>query len=171
MDNTWRYAAVTSAFIATASVASVVAFAIASHAFAPETCLLTSEGRAAVSRPKPDQFATAKDAVTSPLIGASAAASKVEKTESDNAAAETALASEEWIEVVDAVNMRSGASSGDRIIKVQLEGKRLRVAARDGGWVKVVEPETGEEGWVYGKFVESVEPTSRRAELTDVDVE
>jgi hypothetical protein len=73
-----------------------------------------------------------------------------------------------WVEVIDAVNMRSGNSSSDPVIKVQLEGERLRVASRDGGWLKVVEPETDLTGWIYAQYVKPVDPESKRAGLVDV---
>jgi hypothetical protein len=41
----------------------------------------------------------------------------------------------DWVEVVDAVNMRSGVSSSNALIKVHLEGAQLRVVARDGNWI------------------------------------
>jgi hypothetical protein len=74
---------------------------------------------------------------------------------------------EEWVEVTDAVNMRGGGSSSEPVIKVQLEGERLRVASRNGGWVEVVEPETELTGWVYERYVKPAQPESKQAGLVD----
>lgn len=76
---------------------------------------------------------------------------------------------DEWVEVTDAVNMRSGDSSSDPVIKVQLEGERLRVASRNGDWVEVVEPETELTGWVYERYVKPVQPESKQAGLVDAE--
>lgn len=84
--------------------------------------------------------------------------------------ARQADARREWVEVVDAVNMRQGPSSANAVVKVQLAGTTLRVASRDGQWVEVVEPETGGSGWVFAKFVKPVAPASRRAEATEKTV-
>ncbi len=76
-----------------------------------------------------------------------------------------ALSNGEWVEVTDAVNMRSGPSSAAMVLEVQLQGAQLRVASRDGKWIKVVDPNTSREGWVYEKFVKPITPTSRQADL------
>jgi uncharacterized protein YgiM (DUF1202 family) len=73
----------------------------------------------------------------------------------------------DWVQVVDAVNMRSGASSAGSVIKVQPEGTRLRVVSRDGNWIQVVEPESELQGWVYETYVRSVAPTPQRARVAD----
>ena len=75
----------------------------------------------------------------------------------------------EWVEVVNAVNMRSGGSSSDPVIKVQPAGKRLQVASRKGDWVKVLEAETKAIGWVYGSFLKRIDPESQQARLVDAE--
>ena len=40
----------------------------------------------------------------------------------------------------------------------------LEVASRDGKWVEVIEPETGETGWVFDAYVTPATPAARRAE-------
>jgi hypothetical protein len=71
----------------------------------------------------------------------------------------------EWVEVTDAVNMRTGSSSSNPVLKVQLEGQRLRVSSREGSWVEVIEPETEFTGWVYERYVKPVEPELKQAGL------
>ena len=71
----------------------------------------------------------------------------------------------EWVEVTDAVNMRSGPSSANPVFQVQLKGAHLRVASRNGKWIEVIDPNTGRDGWVYERFVKPIKPTSRQADL------
>lgn len=75
------------------------------------------------------------------------------------------LSNGEWVEVTDAVNMRSGPSSANPVLQVHLEGAHLRVASRNGRWIEVVDPNTSREGWVYENFVKPITPTSRQADL------
>lgn len=57
------------------------------------------------------------------------------------------------VEVIEAVNMRSGPSGSTPVIKVQLAGTRLHYAARHGNWIEVVDRESSARGWVYAKYV------------------
>ena len=85
--------------------------------------------------------------------------------EFDVGSSQSTPVSGEWVEVTDAVNMRTGPSSANPVLQVQLEGAQLRVASRDGKWIEVVDPNTSREGWVYEKFVKPITPTSRQADL------
>jgi uncharacterized protein YgiM (DUF1202 family) len=76
-----------------------------------------------------------------------------------------AALSGEWVEVTDAVNMRSGPSSANPVLQMHREGAHLRVASRKGKWIEVVDPNTSREGWVYEKFLRPIKPTSRQADL------
>lgn len=100
---------------------------------------------------------------TSALVGRVPEQEVASRIVADEAQGDTA-----WVEVVDAVNMRSGSSSSDPVIKVQLEGERLRVASREGGWLKVVEPESGLTGWIYAQYAKPVDPDSKQASVVDV---
>jgi uncharacterized protein YgiM (DUF1202 family) len=75
-----------------------------------------------------------------------------------------------WVEVVDAVNMRQGPSSANAVIRVQLAGTKLRVESREGQWVEVSEPDSGETGWVFDAYVKSIAPASRRAEAAETTI-
>jgi SH3-like domain-containing protein len=77
----------------------------------------------------------------------------------------------EWVEVIDAVNMRSGPSSAKPVLRVQMAGARLQVASRDGRWVEVVEPDTGQRGWVFERHVKLVEASSRRAAIAGTEIQ
>jgi len=75
----------------------------------------------------------------------------------------------EWVEVTGAVNMRSGPSSANPVLEVQLEGARLQIASRDGRWVEVVEPNTGQRGWVFDRHVKPADSVSRRAAIAGAE--
>lgn len=77
--------------------------------------------------------------------------------------ASESASSKHWVEVVEDVNMRSGPSTADRIVKVQHEGARLKVSDRDGNWVQVIEPGSGTAGWIYERYVKGTAPSFRSA--------
>ena len=101
----------------------------------------------------------------------------VKELEQDRAAvqeaqqiAQEAEERQSWVEVVDAVNMRQGPSSANAVIRVQLAGTKLRVESREGQWVEVSEPDSGETDWVFDAYVKSIAPASRRAEAAETTI-
>ena len=158
MDSKARYATVSFLLIAAACGASALAFFAAIDLFA------TTELSGSAHR-----LGAAPQAVK--LLSSDLAGVNVRSVSEGNfaLAAEGVAENEEWIETTGAVNMRSGPSSANPAIRVQLEGAQLRVATRDGNWIQVVEPKTGQEGWVYDRLVKPVEPISRRAEVAGAD--
>jgi Bacterial SH3 domain len=73
-------------------------------------------------------------------------------------AAATELASgDEWVEVSSPVNVRKGPSSNDETIKVAQKGTKLRVVTREGNWVRIDDPATEQEGWIYTRFLKETE--------------
>ena len=64
----------------------------------------------------------------------------------------------EWVQVVNAVNMRPRPDKTTNTIKVAPKGAKLRVLARNKGWVQVSDPKTSVKGWVYRGFVKPAEP-------------
>jgi uncharacterized protein YgiM (DUF1202 family) len=81
-------------------------------------------------------------------------------------AGDAARGSNDWVEITSAVNMRGGPSSANPVIKVQRAGAKLRVLERDGGWVHVAEPETGQTGWIYERYVSAAAVPALAAETT-----
>lgn len=158
MNAALKYGAVTGLFLAAACGVGALGFSLATDTFTP---FAASSERSVETRTVAVSDAELGGKPASSLLGARKA--HVEKSRANEDAA--------WVKVTDAVNMRRGPSSENRVIKVQLKGARLRVAARDRGWVEVVEPETGVHGWVYGKYVERLKPVSHRAGLADTNIE
>jgi len=157
---TIRYVAVTVAFFATACFVCGVGLVAAPHAFLGS---ITSKSAVRAASNAPPEH-TSLTSPSSPLLG-----SKPEL--SAHRSMNVADRKGTWVEVVDAVNMRSGASSSKPLIKVQLEGTQLRVVSHDGNWIQVVEPESGLQGWVYNKYVELAEPALQRARVADTAAE
>ena len=143
----FQYVAVAVAFLVTACSTFAIGLAVAPHAFIG-SITGQSEVRATLNAP------TDRASLTSPsstLLGSEPEVSAQEPIE-------VAGREHNWLEVVDAVNMRSGASSAEPLIKVQPEGTQLRVVPRVGNWIHVVEPESGLQGWVYKKHVQLAKP-------------
>jgi len=158
METTWKYAGATSLGILASCLVVGLGFTLATKSF-----------HTAGHPPLQPEISRAQSVIgghvpTSPLLGRAQ-----EKLVASVAADDQRQRDAEWVEVTDAVNMRSGGSSSDPVIKVQLEGKRLRVASRDGGWVEVVEPETEVIGWIYERYVKRIDPESQQAQLVDAE--
>jgi hypothetical protein len=68
------------------------------------------------------------------------------------------LAPAEWVQVVNAVNVRPRPDKSSKTISVAKKGAKLRVLARNKGWVQVSDPTTSMKGWVYRGFVKPAEP-------------
>ena len=158
METTWKYAGATSLGILASCLVVGLGFTLAAKSF-----------RTAGHPPLPPEISRAQSVIgthvpTSPLLGRAQ-----EELVAIAAADDQRQREAEWVQVTDAVNMRSGGSSSDPIIKVQIEGKRLRVASRDAGWVEVVEPQTEVIGWVYERYVKRIDPASQQARLVDAE--
>lgn len=62
-------------------------------------------------------------------------------------------AQEEWMEVASPVNIRKGPSSTAGTDKVAPRGTKFRVVGREGNWVRVSDPKTAQEGYIYNRFL------------------
>jgi len=156
MSATWNYIGVTSVALAVSGMLAWLGFRLATeNFFTPADPPIQSELARA-------QGLASGHVLTSPLLGRSP-----EKLVANTDADSQRQREGEWVEVTDAVNMRSGGSSSDPVVKVQLEGKRLRVAAREGGWIEVIDPKTEGTGWVYERYVKPIEAESKQADLVE----
>ena len=66
--------------------------------------------------------------------------------------------SAEWVQIINAVNLRPRPDKSSKTIKVAKKGAKLHVLARHKGWVQVSDPTTSVKGWVYGRFVKPAGP-------------
>ncbi|WP_159079859.1 SH3 domain-containing protein [Methyloceanibacter sp. wino2] len=62
-------------------------------------------------------------------------------------------AQEEWMEVASPVNIRKGPSSTAGTDKVAPRGAKFRVVGREGNWIRVADPKTAKEGYIYNRFL------------------
>jgi hypothetical protein len=66
------------------------------------------------------------------------------------------------IEPSDFVNLRSGPSSSSATIGVIDKGTKLKVMDRKRGWLKVTNPKTSENGWIYSGYVAGLANSGHR---------
>ncbi|MDJ0513961.1 MAG: SH3 domain-containing protein [Methyloceanibacter sp.] len=105
---------------------------------------------------KPQRVASSRAAVTSnvrPQLLASNEEQKPGPLSMFVRAAAGLSAQEEWMEVARPVNVRKGPSSDAGSNKVALKGAKFRVVGREGNWVKVADPKTAQEGYIYKRFL------------------
>jgi hypothetical protein len=62
-------------------------------------------------------------------------------------------ASAEWAEVVLAAKMHNAPSVSAPIVWYYPVGTDLRLIQRQAGWIKVAEPATSRQGWIYEKYL------------------
>lgn len=96
------------------------------------------------------------------------AASEDEPT-SENGSAEPQPKLVEWIRVVLAVQTHSEASVSSPTVGYYRPGTNLQVVRREGIWIRVLDPETQEHGWLLDQYVSSIAgqmPTQVVAEST-----
>ena len=96
------------------------------------------------------------------------AASEDEPT-SENGSAEPQPKSVEWIRVVLAVQTHSEASVSAPTVSYYRPGTDLQVVRREGIWIRVLDPQTQQHGWLLDEYVSSIAgqtPTQVVAEST-----
>ncbi len=76
----------------------------------------------------------------------------------------------EWAKVTLAVKVHSAASVSSATIRYYRPGTELQVVKRDGGWVGVSDPVTQERGWVFEKYLASIDaPTPAQAAVASTE--
>jgi hypothetical protein len=66
----------------------------------------------------------------------------------------------EWTKVVLAARVHSEASVSSPTVRYYRPGTELQVVRRDAGWVGVSDPVTQERGWVFEKYLSSIDRPS-----------
>jgi hypothetical protein len=61
--------------------------------------------------------------------------------------------SEQWAEVVLAARAHSAASVSSPTVRHYRVGTRLKVIERRSGWIKVIDPTTSNQGWIFEKYL------------------
>ncbi len=72
----------------------------------------------------------------------------------------------EWAKVVLAAQVHSEASVSSPTVRFYRPGTKLRVVRRENGWLELSDPVTQERGWVFAKYLSSVDgpsPSATRA--------
>lgn len=70
----------------------------------------------------------------------------------------------QWVQVsAEALNLRAGPGVQAQRIGVLSTAARLLVQERQGAWVRVEVPDSGETGWVSSRFVEPLPPADQMA--------
>jgi hypothetical protein len=106
----------------------------------PKTQRVASGRASAVSSVRPQLLASEQDAKPGPLSMFVRAAAGLS-------------AQEKWLEVASPVNIRNGPSSDSGSNRVLLKGTKLRVVGREGNWIRVQDPKTQQEGYIYARFL------------------
>jgi hypothetical protein len=60
---------------------------------------------------------------------------------------------EHWAEVALAARVHSAASVSSPTVRYYRVGTRLKVIDRQSGWIKVIDPTTSAQGWIYEKYL------------------
>ena len=119
----------------------------------PETPLATSQLTAALpTQPTPGQSFEPKSVVDPQFV---ASEDKAPTIESDSAGREP-----ERAKVVLAAALHSEGSVSSPTSRIYPPGKELLVVGRADGWFQVSDPVTQERGWIFDKYLSSVDSPS-----------
>ncbi len=86
---------------------------------------------------------TQKPSEKSGLVSQSELADQQDKVDDD----------EHWAEVALAARVHSAASVSSPTVRYYRVGTRLKVIDRQSGWIKVIDPTTSKQGWIYEKYL------------------
>jgi len=95
------------------------------------------------------------------------AASEDQATTSENGGAEPEPV--EWVKVVLAAGTHSQASVSSAVVRFYRPGTELQVVGRGDSWFQVSDPVTQERGWIFEKYLSSIDgpsPTQVATEST-----
>jgi transposase len=158
------YAASTQAFVRASEVFAQKDQTAGTSAKKPAAAKPTATKPTVAPRPNPTDERTARVKVPTPVANMEAtphtllAKQQAAALTPSNANASATIdagadADGKWVEVSGTgVNMRAGPSSGTRVVTVPSLGSRLRIVSHDGSWLEVLDPETGQKGWIHRKY-------------------
>jgi hypothetical protein len=74
----------------------------------------------------------------------------------------------EWVRMTQAVRLRSKASVSSPGLRLYPAGSKAQVVGRKHGWVQLLYPRTQERGWVYHRYLASIdEPSAAQLEAAN----
>ena len=120
--------------------------------------------------PKPAAKPPAPPPTDADVTGAVKVTAKPETSNGDK----TKIEDEEWAEVSLAAKVHAAPSVSSPTVRYYRVGTRLKVIGRESGWVKIADPTTSKEGWIYEKYLTPKEgpdqKKSAQAESNDANV-
>jgi hypothetical protein len=76
---------------------------------------------------------------------------------------------EELLKVASAASIRNGPSASADIIGTAYAGAKVRVASRDAGWTQIIDPSSGNRGWIDSTVLAPLTSTVDTASTEDVE--
>jgi hypothetical protein len=77
----------------------------------------------------------------------------------------------EWAKVVLAAQMHSQASVSSPMVRFYSPGTELQVVRGEGGWLQVSDPVTHQRGWIFEKYLASIDGPSPAQVATETTTE
>jgi SH3 domain-containing protein len=75
----------------------------------------------------------------------------------------------ELLKVTSAASIRNGPSASADVIGTAFAGARVQVAARDSGWTQIVDPSSGNKGWIDATLLAPLTPPGDTASTEDFE--
>jgi SH3-like domain-containing protein len=80
----------------------------------------------------------------------------------------TAYQPVEWAKVILAAKVHGDASVSSPTVRFYPPGTALQVVSRQNGWVQIMDPTSGEHGWVYEQYLSPADgPTATQTVMAD----
>jgi uncharacterized protein YraI len=91
------------------------------------------------------------------------------QTEARQAAANSIPNQAEQLRVTSAASIRNGPSASADVIGTAFAGARVQVAARDSSWTQIVDPSSGNRGWIDSTLLAPLTPRVDTASTEDFE--
>jgi hypothetical protein len=75
----------------------------------------------------------------------------------------------ELLKVTSAASIRNGPSASADVIGTAFAGAQVQVAARDSGWTQIVDPSSGNRGWIDSMLLAPLTPSVDTATTEDFE--
>ena len=128
---------------------------------------LSQNPQAATSQQPAELLAQQSERKPGTTYQLAASADKAPTSESDGVEPELV----EWAKVVLAAQMHSQASVSSPMVRFYSPGTELQVVRGEGGWLQVSDPVTHERGWIFEKYLASIDGPSPAQVATETTTE